>query len=127
MKTVWVLENWKTPERMQETINDFEEMLEQGKEDADFVAKTTHVIEVLKQELIDNPEGIWTGFVGRTNYKQFCWDAQDDLRFWRKKDKTMKFRVVKAEIQDNANTWLGYVNPVENSGVLRYLYATLGR
>ena len=127
MKTVWVLEKWKTPERMQEIINDFEEMLEQRKEDADFVTKTKSAIEFLKQELIYNPEGIWIGIVGSTNYKQFCWDAQEELRFWRKKDKTMKFRVVKAEIEDNSNTWLHYVHPVENSGVLRYLYATLGR
>ena len=35
------------------------------------------------------------------------------------------FRVVKADIENTAQTWNGYKNPEVNAGVLRYLYATL--
>ena len=126
MKTVWILEKWKSPEFMRQTINEFASTLEDEK-DEEFIKSTKKIVASLEQELKDNPDGVWTGIVGKTVYKQFCIDAKDDLRYWKKKDKNMQFRVVKAEIEDNAKYWLGYVNPVENNRVLRYLYATLWR
>lgn len=121
MKNVWVLERFVSAEEIEARMADLQKMLAHATKDED--------IETLEQ-LIDaygkHTEGHWLGYVGRTNYRQWCREAQDFIR----RHKGTEFgkaplRVVKAQVADNSNTWLGYTNAVVNDGVLRYLYATL--
>lgn len=116
MKKVWVLEKLETVEEMRETINRLADMAEAGDEMAD------ELFTRLMKDLLDNPNGKWHGYCGKLNYKDFCWDAKDTIR---RAEKGTKFRVVKAEIENDAKYWTNYVNAVENEGVLKYLYATL--
>ena len=116
MKTVWVLER-KVP--VEETMAHIKELREWNDSESDRVAAK------LEAELAENPDGYWLGYVGRSNYKDWCWDAKDFIR----RHKGTKFgkaplRVVKAQIPDNSKTWIDYTNAVVNEGVLRYLYAT---
>ena len=116
MKTVWVLER-KVP--VQETVDHIKELREWNDPESDRVAAK------LEAELAENPDGYWLGYVGRSNYRDWCWDAKDFIR----RHKGTEFgkaplRVVKAQIPDNSRTWVGYTNAVVNEGVLRYLYAT---
>lgn len=121
MKNVWVLERFVSEEEIQARMADLQAMLANADKPEDK--------ETLGQ-LIDaygkHTEGHWLGYVGRTNYRQWCWDAKDFIR----RNKGTEFgkaplRVVKAQIEDDSKTWLDYTNAVVNEGVLRYLYATL--
>ena len=78
---------------------------------------------VLKYEALiaENPNGYWSGFVGKTNYKAFCWEAKDAML----RNPEMKFRVVSALIEDHAKTWTNYITATENPGVYKYLRATM--
>ena len=69
----------------------------------------------------ENPNGHWYGFEGKTNYKQFCDVAKAAIR----RNYGATFRVVEGEIEDDAKYWSGYKIVKVNSGVLRYLMATL--
>ena len=66
------------------------------------------------------PDGRWYGFEGKVIYRQFCDVAKAAIR----RNPEGKFRVVEAEIEDDAKTWNGYKMTKVNDGVLRYLMAT---
>lgn len=111
MKSVWILEKWVSAEDMQASLKGLESVF--GSEDLSVTA--------YREKIETNPEGMWSGWEGKSDYKQFCKVAKDALRRSKKGD---KFRVVKAEIEDSAEYWTGYENPVENVGVMKYLWAT---
>lgn len=124
MKKVWILEKLYKPEETLKSISDMEEILRTApknpaatEEGLEMVKKA---ISSLQQKLEDYPEGYWLGFEGKTVYSQFCSVAKAALR----RHPTATFRVVKAEIEDDAQFWPGYKNPQVNEGVLRYLMAT---
>lgn len=129
MKKVWILERLIDKAGMEETLNDFRKMrdqaAEQGKED---VCKSfDEAIKGLEKRINENPNGYWLGYVGRTIYKQFCFDAKEELRFWirDRKESSNNFRVVEGQIEDNAKEWTGYKVVKVNDGVRRYLLATM--
>lgn len=121
MKKVWILEKWITPEERMKSIEEVRGLLRILKTEEERNRVSARIEEMLS-ELRENPEGVWNGWEGKTNYRQFCQVAKECLRRYEKKPD--KFRVVSAQIEDGATQWLGYENPVENEGVLRYLYAT---
>jgi len=120
MKAVWILEQYATREELEKNVQDALEMQANAPEEhkqtaADFVAAA--------QKLLDNnPNGHWYGTEGKIIYREFCEVSKAFIR--RHKGDNLKLRVVKAEIADEAQYWLGYKNPVENEGVLKYLLAT---
>ena len=122
MKKVWILERFvptsETVKHLEEIKMIYNETAEENKETAKMI------IDNLESTLINYPNGYWLGYVGKSNYKDFCWEAKDFMR--RQENDLLKsgVRVVKAEIEDDAKYWVGYVNPVVNDGVTRYLYAT---
>lgn len=124
MKKVWVLEKWATPEEMAQTLADFEEMArdaEERGESEEFITKTRELADKVRERNAANPDGMWRGSIGRVNYKQFCEVAKDELRM---SDKSNKYRVVEAQIKDDAHTWVKYTDARENVGVMKYLMAT---
>lgn len=80
------------------------------------------IVENHEKRMADKPNGYWYGTEGKIKYKEFCEVARAAIE--RNKGKSLKFRVVKAELADDAETWVGYKNPIENEGVLKYLLAT---
>ena len=123
MKKVWILEKFQTRAEMDEELKGYEEMLESAKKENDNeeVLMMEKVVAKLKTRMEENPDGYWSGWEGKTIYKQFCEVAKDAIRRAKKDD---KFRVVEGEIADNAKYWPGYKFVKENEGVLRYLMAT---
>lgn len=125
MKKVWVLEKWSTRDTvikaLEENFSICDELDKDENSDKENNLKFRKRLEE-KLAIAQDPNftGKWTGMVGRSNYKQFCRDALDDIKWGRKEG--YKFRVVYAWIEDDSDTWIGYVNPTENEGVLRYLY-----
>lgn len=124
MKKVWILEKLYLPEETKKTISELEEILKTAPNNP---AATEEGIQLiieginnLKKLLEDHPEGYWRGFEGKTLYSQFCQVAKAAIR----RNPEAIFRVVSAEIQDDAQFWPGYKNPQVNEGVLRYLMAT---
>ena len=126
MKKVWILEQFIDKAGMQKSLQDIREIVEYAKannanmsdEEAARLDKA-----VLKYEALiaENPNGYWSGFVGKTNYKAFCWEAKDAML----RNPEMKFRVVSALIEDHAKTWTNYITATENPGVYKYLRATM--
>ena len=127
MKKVWILEGWVTRERMEKNAEESERMLRRIVESKplDMFPEEVKVFEELvefeKKMLAEHPDGYWCGYEGKSNYDLFCQRARNTMRDM----KDMKWRVLKAEISDDAESWGGYTNGVENNGVLRYLYATM--
>lgn len=126
MKKVWILEGLVTPDKTKKSIAEVEEWKQEmaSLDNHDGVEACERTIASLKKKIELFPDGYWLGYQGKTIYSQFCECAKETLK--NMKDK-MQFRVVKAEIADDAKQWTNYVNPVENEGVLRYLMATLYR
>lgn len=126
MKNVWVLERFVSTEETTNSISELQNMLANATK-ADDKRTLNMMISATKRKLeTDVDGGHWTGYVGRSNYKTWCWEAKDFIR----RHKGTEFgkaplRVVKAQVEDDATTWLGYTNAVVNEGVLKYLYATL--
>lgn len=122
MKKVWVLERLVPVEETKKSIKDCKAMLET--EDADAKEMAEQVIAKLEQSIKDYPDGYWLGYVGKSNYRDFCMEAKDFMQ--RHKDDLLKtgVRAVKADIQDGAKYWVGYKNGIVNDGVTKYLYAT---
>lgn len=121
MKNVWVLERFVSAEEVQQSITELRGFLKVVED-----AKDREELERLIATYEKHTEGHWLGYVGRTNYNQWCWDAKDFIRRHKGTDfGKAPLRVVKAQIEDNATTWLGYTNAVVNEGVMRYLWATV--
>lgn len=118
MKKVWVLEKFETVDHARKIIDEMIEMAENKKDmsETDFEL----IKQVVKNQQIkiqENPDGWWYGFEGKERYPQFIETATKAIR----RNPGEKFRVVRAEIDDKATTWLGYENAVENEGVLNFL------
>ena len=71
--------------------------------------------------IAENPKGMWLGWEGKISYRQFCEVAKSSLR---RAPSSYKFRVIEAEIENNAKYWGGYKCVKENDAVLRYLMST---
>ena len=126
MKNVWILERFVTTEETQKHITETKQM--QAAADTEENKQTAQmIIDNLENTLKEYPDGYWLGYVGKSNYKDFCYEAKNFMR--RNKDSLLKsgVRVVKAQIVDDAKYWPGYVNAVINEGVTRYLYATYNK
>ena len=125
MKKVWILEKFIGPEEMAKTMGDLNELLNiwTAEGNAEYIETMQKVIKANEEKHAANPDGYWSGWQGKTNYRQFCDFALESIRLSKRNKDGAKFRVVKAEIDDDATTWNGYRNGIENPGVLRYLYA----
>lgn len=130
VKKIWVLERWTNKDKMAKTYAEMLDITAYSKE----TGAAGDVVESLKDSAIkykemmeQNPEGYWLGYVGRSNYKRFCSDAKNDLRYFIKEkgENAKNFRVVEATIEDDAKYWIGYTVTKVNDGVLRYLLATM--
>lgn len=119
MKKVWVLERWLDRNFVEKRYNEYVELFSK-----DTTVKDEDKIKVLdsfaSRLATPNFEGYWCGYEGKSNYKDFCSVAADFIR--RHKNEKYKLRVVSAYIDDDARSWVGYKNPTENEGVLRYLF-----
>lgn len=124
MKKVWILEKFASAEEMTKSYEDLKAMAEMTKANGTMKPEEIATIEagVAKYEetLRANPNGRWYGFEGKTIYRQFCDTARAAIR----RNPEGKFRVVEAEIADDAKYWVGYNAVKVNDGVLRYLMAT---
>ncbi len=121
MKKVWILERFETNEEMVKHHADYEEWLEDAKVNKlDNVSHFEILVEKHKEVIKANPNGRWVGFDGKSIYRQFCDVARETIR----RNPSDKFRVIEAEIEDDAKYWVGYKFVKENEGVLRYLMAT---
>ena len=127
MKKVWVLEKWQDREAAIKTVESVLELLDKMEEEygpsEDVDRIRSESIKKLTNDYNESFNGKWVGHIGRSIYKQFCEDAIECLRY--EHNKNSKFRVVSALIDDDATEWVNYVNPVENDGVMKYLYVRL--
>ncbi len=126
MAKVWVLERFVNDIEMANTLVDIKEMNEKLKEkisDENEIAKLDKMVTRWEKKMKENPNGYWSGWEGKSNYKSFCNVAKDAIR----RKPYDKFRVVEAEVKDDSRTWLGYKVVKVNDGVLRYLMATYNK
>lgn len=128
MKKVWVLERFVNDIEMAETYAEIkemnEELINEGKvTDEVEIAKLNNMVTRWEKKMEENPNGYWSGFEGKSNYKTFCEVAKDAIR----RNPYDKFRVIEGEIKDDAKMWLGYKVVKVNEGVLRYLMATYNK
>lgn len=123
MKKVWILEKFASAEEMAKSQADMEAMLEAVKADNKGEIDV-HSVEMsvakYKEVVLANPNGRWYGFEGKIKYSEFCYTAKAAIR----RNPEGKFRVVEAEIEDDAKYWIGYKNAKVNDCVYRYLMAT---
>lgn len=117
---VWVLERFYSVEELQ---NQQADVYNLGKftETQEQLDTWFKVLDRYTELICNNSNGVWLGISGKTNYRQFCYEAKGVLH----RHPDWMFRVVKADIPLGAESWLGYTDPVVNEKVLRYLYATL--
>ena len=123
MKNVWILERFIPTDETVKHIEELKQILA-GADTEENRETANKLISNLENQLSEYPNGYWLGYVGKSNYKDFCWEAKNFMQ--RHEDDLLKtgIRAVKAQIEDNAKYWPGYVNPIINDGVTRYLYAT---
>ena len=122
MKKVWILERFVTTEELKDYVVMAESYVEKCEKDhPDRVNDAKNLLESSKQTLENNPNGQWIGMEGKSIYRIFCRVAKDCIRNAPK----YLYRVVTAEIPDDAKYWIGYKNPIVNEGVLKYLKATV--
>lgn len=124
MKKVWILEKFATAEEEAKHYNDFKELLETAKKNNNMteeqISQLNESLANFKKIVDENPDGRWYGFEGKVIYHQFCDVAKAAIR----RNPDGKFRVVEAEIDDDAQYWTGYNFVKVNDGVYRYLMAT---
>lgn len=125
MKKVWILEKFAAAEEQAKSYEDLKEMVESAKNNNEMtdeqIAHIEQAVDNYKKMVDENPNGHWYGFEGKTNYKQFCDVAKAAIR----RNYGATFRVVEGEIEDDAKYWFGYKIVKVNSGVFRYLMATI--
>lgn len=122
MKKVWILERFITREEMEESLQDIINMRE-ASEDVKLQSTYEEWVKSYVKKMEDHPEGYWLGSVGKSVYKDFCWEAKESLRYWKGRNKD--FRVVEGEIKDSDKYWTNYIPVKINTGVMKYLLATL--
>lgn len=124
MKKVWILEKFASAEEEVKHYEEVKEMVENAKNNPEMTEEQIAQLEQFaanyKKVVDENPDGRWYGFEGKIIYRQFCDVAKAAIR----RNPDGKFRVVEAEIQDDAKYWAGYKMTKVNDGVLRYLMAT---
>ena len=123
MKKVWVLEKFASAEEMAKHHEEHKAMVAMAKDagkSAEEIASLEEFVADYEKVIRNNPDGRWYGFEGKVIYRQFCDCAKAAIR----RNPDGEFRVVEAEIGDDAWSWLGYKNAKVNDGVLRYLMAT---
>ena len=121
MKKVWILEKFNTPEDLAKDIVVMEEYLQNSLKDSPkYVSTCDDLVAKAKKRLEEHPEGLWSGVEGKTIYDQFCIVAKAAI----KRSPEANYRVVQAQINDDAQYWVGYTDGVVNEGVLKYLLAT---
>ena len=120
---VWVLEKFASPTEMIKTLISMIEIVESSRSScsAEDSQKLDEDLDLFENKIEENPSGFWSGFEGKTSYKQFCNVAKDAIE----RNPDAKFRVVEGEIDDKATTWINYRLVSVNDKVLKYLYATL--
>ena len=125
MKKVWILEKFASREEMLNSQARNRAMTEMAKASGNYTEEQIEYLEDFAASydkvVESNPNGRWYGFEGKIIYKQFCDCAKEVIR----RNPDGKFRVVTAEINDDARSWLGYKNIQVNDKVMRYLMATL--
>ena len=123
MKKVWVLEKFESNEMMIKTLSNLEQTFKECMDSLDEkgIASMFQTISSYKKMIAENPNGMWLGWEGKISYRQFCEVAKSALR---RAPSSYKFRVIEAEIDDNAQYWNDYKIIRENDGVLRYLMST---
>lgn len=124
MKKVWILEKFASREEMLKHQEENRVMVEMAKSSDKYTAEQISSLEDFAASydkvVENNPDGRWYGFEGRIIYRQFCDCAKAAIRH----NPDGKFRVVEAEISDEATMWPGYKFVKVNDGVLKYLMAT---
>ena len=123
MKKVWILEKFASHEEMVNHCEENKAMVEMAKNNgmsAEEIASIEEFAANYEKVMNKNPDGRWYGFEGKIKYNDFCYTAKAALR----RNPDGKFRVVEAEIDDDAKYWIGYKLVKVNEGVLRYLMAT---
>ena len=123
MKKVWVLEKLESNEMMVKTLGELKQAFKEciGNLDEKGIKSMVQTIDSYKKLIEENPNGMWLGWEGKASYRQFCEVAKNALR---RAPSSYKFRVIEAEIEDNAEYWCGYKIVKQNDAVLRYLMAT---
>lgn len=123
MTKVWILEKYITTEAMNKSLNDLNEMYESAKEmgNKEYISMAEEMIQKQKEKMEQNPNGYWSGWEGKSIYKQFCNVAKAAIN---RAEEGTQFRVVEGEVKDDAKYWTGYKFVKVNDGVLRYLMAT---
>lgn len=126
MKKVWILEKYVTVEEMYKSLEQSNELYASVKESGteEQIAMVEEMIQKQNDKMEQNPNGYWSGWEGKSIYRQFCDVAKAAIR---RADKGTQFRVVEGEVQDDAKFWTGYKFVKENEGVLRYLMATCNK
>lgn len=132
MKKVWILEKYTSKKEMESQIPGMHELTKFAKESGSpesVIQQFEEAAEKFAAKVAALPDdgGEWGGWEGKTNYKTFCYTAReaiirDKKRYGKQKH---QFRVVEAEIEDDAESWLHYNFIRVNDGVTRYLYATI--
>lgn len=120
---VWILEAFCTREKMEADLVKFKEMRDETKKDETMQhlwATADMIVENHEKRMAEQPNGYWYALEGKINYRYFCEVARQAIE----RNREWKFRVMQAEIDDDAETWIGYRNAKENVGVLKYLMAT---
>ena len=107
---------------MEKDLQELYDMKEKA-ETTEQIDTCQEMIDIYQKKMDKNPEGYWLAYQGKTNYKQFCYCAHETLQNMRKQK--MQWRVVEGAIEDKAQTWAGYETIKENTGVMKYLWATL--
>ena len=123
MKKVWILEKFESNEMMIKTLTNLEQTFKECMNNLDEkgIASMNQTISSYKKMIAENPNGMWLGWEGKISYRQFCEVAKSALR---RVPSSYKFRVIEAEIDDNAEYWCEYKIVKQNDAVLRYLMST---
>ena len=127
-KKVWILERWIDRAGMEQTLAELKEYAESAEKEGDVaLAAFKDAVVRYHEKMRQHHDGYWLGYVGRSNYKQFCWDAKESLRYWIKDqhESADRFRVVEGYIADDAKQWVNYNVAKINDGVMKYLLATM--
>lgn len=118
MKKVWILEQFASIEEMRKTYEAVKAVRDNSN-DVNQIAACNDVMAGQERLMAQYPNGRWTGWEGKADYKVFCSRAAQALRDFPK----ATFRVVEAIIDDDATSWIGYQAIKVNDSVMRYLMA----
>lgn len=117
MKKVWILEKFETAEDARKVIEEYKQLAARPGMTEDQIGLLNTVIANQESRLEQNPEGYWYGFEGKIFYNQFVSCAKAAIH----RNPEGKFRVVEAEIDDDAWTWMGYKAVKVNDGAMAYI------